>query len=111
MNAKQLSRLGGFQGDVAILIVDSIPADARPSSNRIVAYGEATGHHHVVEGNVICYETPTVWYYQVAPEAPAVIRHIGEEHAPIEIAPGLIFMVPKLSQVEYDGENERRVMD
>lgn len=111
METKQLSKLGGFQGDVAILVVESIPDDAKPSQNRIVAYGEATGHHHVIEGNVTCCDTPQAWYYQVGPEAPAVIRHIGDEHASIEIAPGLIFMVPKLSQIEYDGENERRVMD
>lgn len=111
MNAKQLTKYGGFQGDVIIILVDAVPADATPSRNRIVAYGESTGHHHIVEGDVTCYETPRAWYYQVAPEAPAVVRHIGEEHAPIEIAPGLIFQVPKLSQVEYDGENERRLRD
>jgi len=108
---KKLTRFGGFQGDVAIIPVDKFPKDAKPTKNRIVAYGEATGHNHQIVGDVDMRETETHFYFMVAPDNNAMMKHIGDDHETIEITPGQVWCVPKYSQREYDGELERRAMD
>lgn len=110
---KKLTLQGGFQGDVAIIAVKGFPKDAKPTESRTLAYGESTGHHHIVRGDVDMRETAEAFYFRVAEDAedtPAIV-HIGDEHESIEITPGTVWCVPKLSQVEYDGSEERRVLD
>lgn len=106
MNA---NKIGFLQGDVIGLYVKELPVEAKPTKQRIVAYGEATGHHHVVQGEVKAYETATDFYFVVGPE-PAEVVHIGNDHETIVLSPGII-CIPRESQVEYDGEMERRVLD
>jgi len=102
---------GAIQGDVPILRVGAIPADARPTKNRRVAEGETTGHNHEVRGEVQMYENLAGFYFEVATSKKVEIVHTpGGEHATIEMTPGLYF-VPREAQVEYDGEKERRVLD
>jgi len=103
------NKIGFLQGDVVGLYVKGLPKAAKPTKQRIVAYGEATGHHHVVQGSVQAYETATDFYFVVGPE-PAEIVHIGNDHETIILQPGII-RIPRESQVEYDGEMERRVVD
>jgi len=101
---------GFVQGDVVGHYVSEIPQDARPTNQRIVAYGESTGHHHVVEGVTTAFENPNGFYFVVAPDETARLTHIGNDHEAIEMTPGIVF-IPRESQVEYDGANERRVLD
>lgn len=107
-----VNKLGAFQGDVVIhrIDVDAIPSDAKPTQNRIVAYGEATGHHHVIEGECDVLENLFGFVVKVAEPNTAKLVHIGNEHETIEITPG-IYWIPREAQVEYDGEEERRVCD
>jgi hypothetical protein len=109
--SKKLTEYGGFQGDVSIVPVSEFPNDAQPTKNRIVAYGEATGHHHSIRGNVDMRETGEAFYFTVVGEEPVVITHIGGEHEDIEILPGIIWRVAKVAQVEYDGAQERKMRD
>ena len=48
---KHVSTIGAVQGDVPVLKITNLPESARPrrDNNRIVAYGEVTGHNHIVE--------------------------------------------------------------
>lgn len=46
----------GHQGDVQFKQVDSIPAGATKVSNRPIAYGERSGHQHVLTGDVEMFE-------------------------------------------------------
>jgi hypothetical protein len=108
---KKLTKQGGFQGDVSIVPADKFPTDAKPTNNRIVAYGESTGHNHQIIGKVDMRETAEAFYFQVAPDEKATMVHIGEEHEAIEILPGQVWRVAKTPQVEYDGSEERRVLD
>lgn len=111
MNAKKTNRLGAVQGDVPIIRIDRLPEDAKPTENRIVAYGETTGHNHQVQGVKEAYENPAGFYFVVAPDEKAEMVHTSNgDHGTIEMAPGLYF-VPRVTQVEYDGEMERRVAD
>ena len=106
---KTVSEFGGFQGDVDIVRLDDLPADAKPTERRIVAYGEATGHNHTVVGECDAYEVSDGLVFVVAPETEVQMVHTAD-HDPEVITPGIWF-VPFDSQVEYDGENERKVMD
>lgn len=52
------------QGDLLILKVKSIPADAVKSDNRILAEGEVTGHRHELDSGEV-YEKNGVLYFRV----------------------------------------------
>lgn len=104
------NKFGFVQGDVIAHYIQALPKDAKPTKQRIVAYGESTGHHHIVEGVQTAYENPQGFYFVVAPEETATLVHIGNDHDTIEMIPGIVF-IPRESQVEYDGAEERRVLD
>jgi hypothetical protein len=104
------NKFGFVQGDVIGQYITELPADVKPTKQRIVAYGESTGHHHIVEGVKTAFENPAGFYFVVAPEETASLVHIGNDHDTIEMIPGTVF-IPRESQVEYDGAEERRVLD
>ena len=92
------------QGDVPIVPIEAVPVGAVPVSGNIIREGEATGHHHVAVGEVQLYETPDGLVAEFFSEV--AIKH--QEHGTI-IMPAGIYWFPM--QVEYDGEEERRVYD
>lgn len=102
------------QGDVALVRVRSIPKEAleQPATGKklILAYGEATGHHHRFEfmdtsHNVKLHATAGgVRYLNVS--AHADLLH--EEHATARVPAGK-YLLP--SQVEYTPAELRRVVD
>lgn len=71
---------------------------------RIVERGEVTGHAHRLEGMA---EIWTQWG-QMYVKAEKGARLVHEEHAAIDLEPGLYQVV---RQREFDGENERYVRD
>ena len=100
------------QGDVLLVKVDKLPRDAQEKerANRIMlAYGEATGHSHVVQTR----EIPAVTF--LAPDGSVFLQLsepgtlVHEDHVPeIAVDPG-IWIVPQ--QVEYTPAEVRRVYD
>lgn len=48
--------LKGHQGDVQFKSIASVPAGAKKVSNRPIAYGEHSGHQHVLTGDVEMFE-------------------------------------------------------
>jgi hypothetical protein len=102
------------QGDVLLLRVDSIPAEAKPRKGKgrlILAYGEATGHHHslvaTLDGKVETLETDAGEVFARIMAAPALETH--QEHATITIPPGAYKVI---RQVEYaPRELPRQVLD
>lgn len=115
------NKIGAVQGDVPILRVDERTPDGKRTTKRIVALGEVTGHHHQIFGDVECYEVSRSVAGTLFPGLevvvvegkPARIEHnSGGEHYTIEMTPGVYFIPgPGFQQVEYDGENERRMLD
>ena len=100
------------QGDVALVAVTEIPADAvalrRDEGDRVVlAYGEATGHAHALH-------EPGVTMLRVAANDAVFLRVIEpsnlvhEEHAPIAVPPGAYRVV---RQREYFPDEIRTVAD
>lgn len=69
-----------LQGDVAIVRVDSIPADATKRRDKVAAPSE-TGHHHTFDASasVFLYSTKDdlVQYLRVE-KKPAVLRHLRD---------------------------------
>jgi hypothetical protein len=107
---KQLSR----QGDVIIERIDEIPAPAKRVKLKrgqriILAYGEATGHHHSLD-----LKDADWWkhaddangdqYLNV--KTSAVVTH--QEHAPVALPAGKYRVI---QQREYSPEEIRRVRD
>jgi hypothetical protein len=102
------------QGDVALVRVKSIPADAveQPATGNkvILALGEATGHHHRFEfldqtQNVRLYVAHGgARYLDVS--APADLLH--EEHSTARLGAGK-YLLPQ--QVEYTPAELLRVQD
>ena len=103
------------QGDVLLIAIDSIPADAAPCASKgdvILAYGEVTGHaHRLAEGSVKPYAKGGLWSadaerFIAVMEAGANLTH--EEHSTIALPPGNYRIV---QQREYHPQEIRRVAD
>lgn len=94
------------QGDVLIMRVDSIPAEAQPAPDLILAHGEVTGHKHQIldAKRVKRYVAERLQYLAV--KAKVQVQH--EEHSPITLPPGeYVVMI----QQEYTPGALRAVMD
>ncbi len=113
--------IGAVQGDVPIVRISKLTKGGKRTEQRVVALGEVTGHHHQIVGEVDVYEVERKVGGELFPGfevvvvegKPATIEHnSGGEHYTVEMTPGLWFIpAPGHQQVEYDGVNERRVMD
>ena len=121
MNTIKTNIIGAVQGDVPLLRVDSLTPNGKATENRIVAVGESTGHHHQIVGECERYEVQRSiggnlfrgLEVVVIDGNPVTLEHTsGGEHFTVEMTSGIYFIpAPGQQQVEYDGENERRVMD
>lgn len=94
----------GVQGDVPI-VRRQPPEGLKPIAGKTLRLGEATGHHHVVDGECQLYEAPTgeLWMQLFSN---CKIQH--QEHGVLVFEPGWYVVG---DQIEYDGEEERRVLD
>jgi hypothetical protein len=98
------------QGDVLIERIERIPVAAvkQPARERIIlAYGEATGHHHSLDiGAADWWKLGEEQFLDVAGPAPAKVVH--QEHHEIELPAGR-YRVTR--QREYSPERIRNVAD
>lgn len=101
------------QGDVLVAAINDIPSDVRqvPLDNGrlILAYGEVTGHAHVVIGDAELFTPADVAELEdrfLTVEQEAQIVH--DEHSTIALPPGN-YIVRR--QREYSPEEIRRVAD
>lgn len=101
------------QGDIFFETVRSLPKGVKPYKNRILAYGETTGHsHQVTSHDVDSYESYVDEkgnIYIQAKDKAIAISH--DEHSPVMLEPGEIWCVSR--QREYDpiAEMNRQVAD
>lgn len=82
------------QGDVLLVPADAIPDDARvitrDNGRVVLAYGEVTGHAHAIASHEATQLRDGDDRY-LRLEAAATLAH--EEHAPIEVPPGVYRIV------------------
>jgi hypothetical protein len=98
------------QGDVLIVAVEWIPPNAFPvlteDDHVVVAYGEATGHAHVLEcADVQLLEHGRAQFVHVGSEGAALVH---DEHETIALPEGNYRIV---QQREYTPEEIRPVAD
>lgn len=93
------------QGDLLILKVKSIPADAVKSDNRILAEGEVTGHRHELDSGEV-YEKNGVLYFRVGEGQTVRLDHA--EHKTLNFDAGEYKVV---RQREYRPDGWMRVRD
>lgn len=84
------------QGDV-LLVESELPKNAKetPTHNRVLAYGEVTGHKHRLTGSVQMYASEETTYF-VADEGTKLVH---EEHAVLDVPPATYKVV---LQREFD---------
>jgi hypothetical protein len=71
------------QGDVLIVVVEEIPADARRAPDCVLARGEATGHSHRIESGAEQFVTPDGdRYIRVDRDVVALVH---EEHGTVHL--------------------------
>lgn len=107
------NKIGIFQGDIPFRRIAALPADATPHAGNIIAFGEVTGHHHVIEvvdGNAELFDDALGNLFM---RVNAPVRVLHQEHGyGLFDAPG-VYQIGKSgqNQVEYAGEEERRMLD
>jgi hypothetical protein len=108
------------QGDVPLIpFVADLPdfQEVKAEDGKLtLALGEATGHHHRIEGSSFSFGEPDNHRLYRDPMTGAHILEVGgggasllhEEHSTIDLAPGRYL---QLIQVEDDGEMISQVID
>lgn len=92
------------QGDVLITKVNEV-FEGQQERNAILAYGEATGHHHKLVGSVeTMREQGEISMFRVVESTPLV----HQEHDTITVEPGVYRVV---RQREYQRGEIQRVLD
>jgi hypothetical protein len=97
-----MKQIRGHQGDVQFASINSIPSNAKKITPRPIAYGEHSGHQHVVTGDVEYFEHDGRIICAVGSDG-ARLQHIHEsnftgwgepgvmtaaDHKPIQLPPG-----------------------
>jgi hypothetical protein len=107
------NKIGLVQGDVPSRYIAKLPENVRPRKNNIVALGEVTGHHHMIEivdGNAELFDDELGNLFMLVKEP---VRILHQEHGyGLYTEPGVVqFGLNGVLQVEYTGEEERRATD
>jgi hypothetical protein len=96
------------QGDVLLIKIDRIPENAKKLEDKILAYGEVTGHSHRFSEpkNVDRYQSGNDVYLQVYSPTPL----IHEEHNQHIILPGAYRQIQEREH-NYIEESSKAVID
>ena len=93
------------QGDVVLREISHLPEQAQATDERVLAYGETTGHTHRLEGRGRVWRQDTRLYLVL--EQPSQVVH--EDHRTVTVEPGLYEVI---GQREYvSAEEDRRAFD
>lgn len=92
------------QGDVQV-VEATIPKSAKKINNKPVAYGEHSGHQHIVTGDCEMFEDGETLFVSVGTEG-ALLQHIHEsvfkgDFATKEVLPIADHKVVKLTEGKY----------
>ena len=73
------TKIKGHAGDVQFKMIDRLPENAKRIENRPLAYGETSGHIHVLTGNVEMFEIEGKMYAVVGNDG-ARMQHVMENN-------------------------------
>ena len=111
------------QGDIGIIKITSIPTKAKKITPKngeyIIAYGEATGHRHVITAEpktkYEVFQDDNGMFYINIQSGQALVKHLNEDNETTDtmhkehiIEKGIYILD---GQYEYDEEEELRVLD
>lgn len=97
------------QGDVILFKIEELPPakELVLRKDKIIAEGEATGHHHQVFGNANVFNAPgKQMFLEVINQS--CLRH--EQHKKIELPAGL-YRIEGIREKDHFSEAIRRVVD
>ena len=96
------------QGDVLLTPEKALPKGAKRLDTKMLALGEATGHHHTMEGPATLFkdEQSVVWVVVEDPGA----QLVHQEHGLIAIEPGVYRYDAQVEADPFTGL-ARRVQD
>lgn len=103
---QKAGKFGALHGDVGIFRIPNLPEDLKEVDGNIIAEGEATGHHHYMDGDVQLLEDKDENLFMELFGNNCKVKH--QEHGTIELDKGYYQIV---RQVEYDEGKTRRVYD
>jgi len=95
-------------GDILLKQIESLPSNAKMLKDKVLAYGEVTGHSHRFQEpeNIDHYEYEGKKYLLVRVATPL----IHEEHLPQIILPGIYEQIQE-REYSYEDEDARVVVD
>ena len=70
----------GHQGDVQFTEVNKLPKEVKKIENTPLAYGEVSGHLHIIDGDVTMFEDTDGYKYAVVGSDGASIQHTFEQY-------------------------------
>jgi hypothetical protein len=73
------TNIKGHHGDVQFLMIEKLPENAKKIENRPLAYGETSGHVHVLTGQVDMFEIEGKMYAVVGNDG-ARLQHVMENN-------------------------------
>ncbi len=96
------------QGDVLLKQIDKLPEKVKKLEDKVLAYGEITGHSHRLENpeNIERYTDGEKLYLQVFQPTPL----IHEEHLPQVVLPGVYEQIRE-REYSYIDQDIRAVVD
>src|SRR4030042_4759484 len=95
------------QGDVLLKQIDKLPLKAKKKEDKVVAYGEATGHKHEFKNSEVeLYLLNSRLYAQVGVPSPL----IHPEHDEIEIEPG-VYKIDQEREYDYFENDLKKEVD
>lgn len=86
------------QGDLLIVPTNNIPKTAKKDTTNIVLQGEATGHHHRLQGGDVLKDSLGAIFLNVQDKA--LLVH--EEHKPISLHAGKYAVIRQREYVSTD---------
>lgn len=98
------------QGDILFTRVEALPGKAKRQKSRVIAEGEATGHHHeLMVGEMYRLDDKVfVVIPDDVPDGSTVVVH--PEHGPLILSPG-VYEVDYQIEVDPFTGLSRRVLD
>ena len=70
-------KITGHQGDVQFKELNSLPTGLKKIENQPIAYGEISGHVHILTGEVEMYQHEDMMYAVIGEEG-ALLQHVLE---------------------------------